>query len=595
MNILYLLLLHFSVIKPFLAVAFRGERSAVNSRDTSVIAQPFVDFQVVQPLPLPSDVKQCTVQLLERNFANSFGNPEVIQYIPPTDCGTPGTWAGISLNWTATSNGTQFDRLSAISFHNVEIWRTSTPEPSQGLGIIWTYLKDVSRYMPLFAKPGTLILDLNNIVDPTLGLDGEYDVRLSATFFASDAKHPPTKSSDAIIPISNLSPDMANYVSVPPAFSASLNQTFPINTVEAYAELYASGNGNEEFWYFNVADQFFGDLPPDFAFPRGPFREVRLLVDGQVAGVAYPYAVFFTGAIVPPAWRPITSYGALDLPTYYIDLTPFVPILADGLPHNLALDVVSGESNHTINDNWFVSGNVQVITDPSGKQTTGKITKYDVTPFGTSSAHASSASNGDINITVDATRSLRIESDIVSGSGKETRVVWQQELLYSNTQFYLDNFNTQNVIQSSKGTSLSTHNGVPVVSDIFDFPVEIDFTAVSNGFVCFFDHSYHRELLPSPLITGTTIQERQLASAFTHIVFDAWTGQGSNNNTFTYVDLRGNSFTRKVNASSNVILLDQQGGNLSPIHNPHSVSLSPNKESWAARLLGGKKDVHIPS
>jgi len=27
-----------------------------------------------------------------------------------------------------------------------------------------------------------------------------------------------------------------------------INQTFPINTVEAYAELYASGNGNEEFW-----------------------------------------------------------------------------------------------------------------------------------------------------------------------------------------------------------------------------------------------------------------------------------------------------------------------------------------------------------
>lgn len=49
---------------------------------------------------------------------------------------------------------------------------------------------------------------------------------------------------------------------------------------------------------------------------------------------------------------PITSYGAVDLPTYYVDLTPFVPILADGQPHNLTVDVVSGETNHTINDNW---------------------------------------------------------------------------------------------------------------------------------------------------------------------------------------------------------------------------------------------------
>lgn len=93
-----------------------------------------------------------------------------------------------------------------------------------------------------------------------------YSVRLSATFFASDERHPPAKTADAIIPISNLSPNMANYVSVPPDFSVNissspyvpielmplccrqLNQTFPINTVQAYAELYASGNGNEEFW-----------------------------------------------------------------------------------------------------------------------------------------------------------------------------------------------------------------------------------------------------------------------------------------------------------------------------------------------------------
>jgi hypothetical protein len=47
-------------------------------------------------------------------------------------------------------------------------------------------------------------------------------VRLSAIFFASDVKHPPAKTANAIIPISNLSPNMANYVSVPPAFSASV-------------------------------------------------------------------------------------------------------------------------------------------------------------------------------------------------------------------------------------------------------------------------------------------------------------------------------------------------------------------------------------
>ena len=91
--------------------------------------------------------------------------------------------------------------------------------------------------------------------------------------------------------------------------------------VEAYVELYASGNGNEEFWvrtshthqfhkylptshqYFNAPNQFLGDLPDGFTFGDGPFREVRLLVDGKVAGVAFPYAVIFTGGIIPTAWR----------------------------------------------------------------------------------------------------------------------------------------------------------------------------------------------------------------------------------------------------------------------------------------------------
>jgi hypothetical protein len=43
------------------------------------------------------------------------------------------------------------------------VWRTSTPEPTTA-GIIWTYVKDVTRYTPLFAKPGTFILELDNIV-----------------------------------------------------------------------------------------------------------------------------------------------------------------------------------------------------------------------------------------------------------------------------------------------------------------------------------------------------------------------------------------------------------------------------------------------
>jgi hypothetical protein len=86
----------------------------------------------------------------------------------------------------------------------------------------------------------------------------------------------------------------------------------PQNAIEVYAELYASGNAKEEFWvkaylffatdsvslmmksnlqsnlqYFNGANKFIDDLPEGTP-GQGPFREVRILVDGVVAGVAFP-------------------------------------------------------------------------------------------------------------------------------------------------------------------------------------------------------------------------------------------------------------------------------------------------------------------
>ena len=39
----------------------------------------------------------------------------------------------------------------------------------------------------------------------------------------------------------------------------------------------------------NVPNKYLEDLPSGITFGNGPFREVRLLVDGQVAGVVFPY------------------------------------------------------------------------------------------------------------------------------------------------------------------------------------------------------------------------------------------------------------------------------------------------------------------
>ena len=198
-------------------------------------------------------------------------------------------------------------------------------------------------------------------------------------------------------------------------------------------------------------------MPSGTTFGDGPFREVRFLVDGMIAGAALPYPVVFTGGIVPPAWRPITSYGAIDLPQYHFDLTPFIPILTDGDPHTITLDVVSAETNHTINQvsglallstltmshsttqNWFVSGLVQVLLDSSSEPTTGNITVYEADLFAKTTESGNQSPNGDVVFTVGATRSIHIESEIIGGSGTKTNVVFDQKMSFSNTQMYLDN------------------------------------------------------------------------------------------------------------------------------------------------------------
>ncbi|KAI0695700.1 peptide N-acetyl-beta-D-glucosaminyl asparaginase amidase A-domain-containing protein [Cytidiella melzeri] len=536
-----------------------------------VIAARLVDFQVAQPLTLPQNARQCTVQILERTFAFSYGSPEVVQYTPPSDCGAVGSWAGISLNFTVTSNGTQYDRLGIFTLDNVEFWRTSTPEPTRGDGIIWTYLKDVTRYTPLFAKPGLFVLQLDNLIET--GLDGEYATTLHATFYSSSDQHPPALHAVMIIPISTLANNSGDVASVPPPFS--LNVTLPRNIATIYAEIIPSGNGNEEFWSMNVPNEFIDALPSGTTFGDGPFREVRLLLDGKVAGVVFPYLVVFTGGIAPTLWRPITAYATLDLPTYFIDLTPFVPTLADGKSHVVSLDVLSAESNHSINQNWYVTANLQVTLDKSSKPTTGQMTLYQVEPFASTSTTGRVHANGEVDFTVTASRNLRIESQIRTGSGLETNVVWSQSLSYSNTQIYAKNASVQTLVQSSSGTFLSTHNGSPALSDTFSFPAAVNFTYLDptwTNWTTAIDHSYNRALKATPFTLGTTIQEHQVATAFFQLSSGGNFGNGTSDNEFSYVDTLGNTYRREVGAVNASITYDQESGSLAASHStsfPH--------------------------
>jgi hypothetical protein len=118
-------------------------------------------------------------------------------------------------------------------------------------------------------------------------------------------------------------------------------------------------------------------------------------------------------------------------------------MLTDGNSHAISFDVASAEDDHTILQNWFLSAALQVFTDTSSKPTTGKMTQYSVEPFSQTTTMGSVGENGDVNVTVSATRQVHIESTITSGSGVVNNVVWVQNLQYKNVQNFLNNASIQ--------------------------------------------------------------------------------------------------------------------------------------------------------
>lgn len=84
---------------------------------------------------VPSSQPTCQELLVQYDFANSYGKPYVGPYTPPACDFNRVTW-----NLTVTSRGRQYDRLGTVSFGDIELFRTSTAEPTTN-GIEWTYLK----------------------------------------------------------------------------------------------------------------------------------------------------------------------------------------------------------------------------------------------------------------------------------------------------------------------------------------------------------------------------------------------------------------------------------------------------------------------
>jgi hypothetical protein len=400
-------------------------------------------FEVVKPVDIPEGARErCSQVLLQHSFGNTINDPPTLRhYTPDPTCGHRRDWTRVVLKWHAACQGRQFDRIAAVWLSGVEIFRTCTAEPTLQ-GIVWTVQKDVTRFASLFASPQLLALELANVVDSTY--TGIYNVTLSAHFY-TDGRKSTTSAADIILPFAQASPlNGGHWFQLQNASDVQTQRlTLPQNAYKAVMEICVSFHGPDEFWYTNPPNDFLEANNLTDVAGNGTFREVLVSIDGLLAGVVYPFPVFYTGGVDPYFWRPISAIGSFIHPSYDVDITALLPTLLDSQSHLFSASVTNALPY------WLISANVHLWLDPRGV-TTGKVTRHASPPL--VARTTSKFRNLDGKFTSEATRSLSYSGYVASSFGNLTTSA-SYSYRFANSLVYSQGASASEVHQESRTES----------------------------------------------------------------------------------------------------------------------------------------------
>ena len=362
------------------------------------------------PVTKPSG-PSCEVTVAEAQFRDF--TPYKGTYAPPRGCGD--RWSKVVLRLDGKVKGRQFDRLGYLHIGGVEVFRTSTPQPSPD-GIAWSVEKDVTRYSDTFRDDHDVEMLIGNVVDDTY--TGIIDVKVSLTFYASDKQ---------VADKSAATPDRVLTLQ-----DGSL--TTPRNSERVVAEVYATGSGGgcEEYWYLTVPDA----APYSCKAGDGPYREVQVKVDGELAGIATPFPTVWTGGWSNPfLWYVTPGPRAFDIKPLEYDLTPFAGLLNDGRPHRIDVSVVGVPEGQS---GWGTPVNVLVWQDAKSKQVTGKLTAHKAGDLANSSTFTPGSEH---RLDTEAAHRLTVSGYVDTSHGRLTTTV-DRQLANTSVHRWTDGENT---------------------------------------------------------------------------------------------------------------------------------------------------------
>ncbi|XP_023535250.1 peptide-N4-(N-acetyl-beta-glucosaminyl)asparagine amidase A isoform X2 [Cucurbita pepo subsp. pepo] len=206
----------------------------------------------------------------------------------------------------------------------------------------------------------------------------------------------------------------------------------------AVLEVYVSFHENDEFWYSNLPNDYITANNLTDSPGNGPFREVLVSLDDEIVGAIWPFTVIFTGGVNPLLWRPISGIGSFNLPSYDIELTPFLGHLLDGKLHTFGFSVTHGLNV------WYINANLHLWLDEHSAKTEGKLLNHVVSPRSVSMNSNFTGLDGVFLTKV--TRSVSSSGWVKSSLGIVTTET-NQDLSYRNSMVMGNDGNSQIVNQ----------------------------------------------------------------------------------------------------------------------------------------------------
>jgi hypothetical protein len=455
--------------KPAAATHSRMHRDQATNQNIGSGNVVFAD----QNLPRVNE-KPCVAPLFTNQTLTPV-TPLIFKYRLPLAC--PGPYAQIVFNGTfSVAAGVLLDRTVSVEVNNVPLYLGTTAEPTPTLGPSWHVARDVTDEASLFThqQSGEADIKVVNALDT-----GAITATATLEFYpAAPPAIPPATSPDLVYAF----PNLAGGPQLLPTGTTQLSATYtlPTNVDSAYLDVYTQSQ--------NVDEQFFNCAPGNvaaelFACPNSPIRLTEVTIDGVPAGLAPVYPLIFTGGLDPYLWAPIPGVQTLEFRPYRVNLTPFASVLANGLPHTIALFV-----QHA--DNYFQAfGTLLAYEDHGSTAVTGAITNNTLkTSSGENTVeNLSLPPSVDGTIAVSVPRTYDIAGNVNTSTGLvSTDVSGTLQLInhqsYSNeSTLPTGTFTAQATTTANTVVTTVTPAGTDTVKDVISFPLNESIVVAFDG------------------------------------------------------------------------------------------------------------------